>query len=342
MKPSHPLPTALLSLLMAGTPVLLKADITVLHTWTMGDEEKGTAGSPAAQTLVDTTGDLDLTVVGSPVYAASGSALGVLFANTDSAHNMGATEYFEGAEAKVNPTDIAKWGVEAIVRIDVIPAENQELAVVELGGGTQGIVLQTFGKGAWTIHQSNVVISAATIPVRTGELQHVAAVHNNGKWELYVDGLLATSFNSADYDPAPGIRIGAGNVGGGNNRGFNGLIETVRVFEFTDTFAIEDTLLSTLNPDSDRDGFDDTVETALGFDPRDVNSTPESRSGIETAVEFSFYAAKNKKYTIESSSDLQNWTPVQTDIPGLGGEITRLYSKRGQTKLFYRSVRQAE
>lgn len=327
---------------MAGIPALLKADITVLHTWTMGEEEKGTAGSPAAETLVDTTGELDLTVAGSPVYAATGSVLGVLFANTDSAHNVSATEYFEGAEADVNPTDIAKWGVEAIVRIDVTPNPNQELAVVELGGGTNGILLQTFGNGAWAIHQSNVAISAAAAPVRTGQLQHVAAVHKNGKWELYVDGLLATSTNSPDYDPAPGIRIGAGNVGPGNNRGFNGLIETVRVFEFTDTFAIDDTLLSTLNPDSDRDGFDDTVETALGFDPRSPASTPESRSGIETAVEFSFYAAKNKKYTIESSSDLQNWNAVEMNIPGLGGEITRLYSKRGQTKLFYRSVRQAE
>lgn len=342
MRPSHPLPSALLSLLLAGAPALLKADITVLHTWTMGDEEKGTAGSPAAETLVDTTGDLDLTLVGSPVYAASGSALGVLFANTGSGNDVLASEYFEGAEMDVNPTEGAGWGIEAIVRIDVTPAENQELAVVELGGGPQGILLQTLGKSAWAIHQSNHRFATASAPVRTGELQHVAAVHHNGRWELYVDGLLATSFDSADYDPAPGIRIGAGNVSSGNNRGFNGLIDTVRVFEFTDPFAIEDTLLSTLNPDSDRDGFDDTVEIALGFDPRNAASTPESRSGIETSVEYSFYAAKNKKYTIESSADLQNWETVESDIPGLGGEITRLYSKRGQSKLYYRSFRQTE
>lgn len=95
-----------------------------------------------------------------------------------------------------------------------------------------------------------------------------------------------------------------------------------------------------VNPDKDGDGFDDTVETALGFDPNDPTSTPESKSDIRTAVEFSFWAAKGRKYTIESSPDLTTWTPVEKDVTGRGAEIARLYSLIGQPKLHYRAVRQ--
>lgn len=319
-----------------------QAEIQVIHTWTMGDEEKGGVGNTAAATLVDTVGDLDLTLTGEPKFAAEGSALGVLFANTGSAHNVAAAEYYSSADADVNPGDFTKWGIEAIVRIDVLPATSQEMAVFELGAGPDGILLETYGNGAWALHQSNVAINASPTPVQVGKLQHLAAVRNNGRWELYVDGLLIFGFNSAEYEPAPGIRIGAGNSGTGDNRGFEGLIDTVRVFEYTGTFNIRDTLVSVLIPDADKDGFDDSVEIALGFNPNDANSTPESKSGIETAVQFSFYAAKNGKYTIQSSSDLQNWEDVEKDIMGTGGEVTRLYTARTPAKRYFRSVRQAE
>ena len=95
-----------------------------------------------------------------------------------------------------------------------------------------------------------------------------------------------------------------------------------------------------VDPDKDGDGFDDTVETELGTDPNNAASTPESITDLRTAVEFSFWAAKNKKYTIESSPDLVTWTPIETDISGRGTEVTRLYSIVGQPKLHYRAVRQ--
>ena len=95
-----------------------------------------------------------------------------------------------------------------------------------------------------------------------------------------------------------------------------------------------------VDPDKDGDGFDDTVEVALGFDPNNPQSTPESKTDLRTAVEFSFWAAKGKKYTIESSPDLVTWTAVETDIQGRGQEITRLYSIVGQSKLHYRAARQ--
>jgi hypothetical protein len=95
-----------------------------------------------------------------------------------------------------------------------------------------------------------------------------------------------------------------------------------------------------VNPDKDGDGFDDTVEVALGFDPNNPASSPESKADILTAVEFSFWAAKNQKYKIEQSTDLQKWNVIEENVFGRGGEITRLYSLTGQPKQHFRAVRQ--
>jgi len=95
-----------------------------------------------------------------------------------------------------------------------------------------------------------------------------------------------------------------------------------------------------VDPDKDGDGFDDTVEVELGFDPNDPTSTPESKTDLVTAVEFKFWAAKSKRYRIESSPDLVTWTMVEENILGRGTEITRLYSITGQPRLHYRAVRQ--
>lgn len=95
-----------------------------------------------------------------------------------------------------------------------------------------------------------------------------------------------------------------------------------------------------IDPDKDGDGFDDTVENEVGTDPNNPSSTPESVTDLRTAVEFSFWAGKGRKYTIESSPDLVTWTPVEKDISGRGLKVSRLYSIVGQPKLHYRSVRQ--
>jgi len=97
-----------------------------------------------------------------------------------------------------------------------------------------------------------------------------------------------------------------------------------------------------VDPDSDGDGFDDDVEIALGFDPNDPASTPESKTDMIVAVEFRFWAAKNIRYRIERSTDLVTWNPVEENIQGRGGEITRLYSIVGQPIQHYRAVRQTQ
>ncbi|RYD31427.1 MAG: PEP-CTERM sorting domain-containing protein [Verrucomicrobiaceae bacterium] len=223
------------------------AALTVLHSWSMGDEENGVPGQPVAATLVDTVGNLDLSLTGAPAYETLGGGTGVKFNNQNSAHNVLATEYYSGT-GDVGVTNTAQWGIEAIVRIDVIPALNQELSVLEIGGGQDGILLETFGNGSWAIHRSNVAITNDASPVATGQTQHLAAVRDAAGWQLWVDGVQVTSFGTAAYDPAPGIRLGAGSVGSGDFRGFNGVISEARVFEYTGAFNINETLYAVPEP----------------------------------------------------------------------------------------------
>ena len=91
--------------------------------------------------------------------------------------------------------------------------------------------------------------------------------------------------------------------------------------------------------DSDTDGFEDGFEVSTGFDPSLSSSTPETLSSIQTAVEFRFNAALGQTYRIESSTNLLNWSSVESAIPGTGGTISRFYSIIGTTSRFYRAVR---
>jgi hypothetical protein len=150
-------------------------------------------------------------------------------------------------------------------------------------------------------------------------------------------------------DPAPGdgftahlrheYEIAAG-ASGVQATGFRLLVPTTGIAGGTAIDEIELYGPGVVDPDKDGDGFDDVVEVELGFDPNNPASTPESKTDLVTAVEFSFWAAKNKKYIIEQSPDLAAWTVIETDIPGRGGEITRLYSITDQPKQHYRAKRQ--
>lgn len=243
--------TGALCLALSASPA--SAALTVLHSWSMGDEENGVPGQTAAATLVDTVGNLDLSLTGTPVYETLGGGTGVKFNNQNSAHNVLATEYYSGT-GDVGVTNTAQWGIEAIVRIDVLPALNQELAVLEIGGGQDGIVLETFGNGSWSIHRSNVAITNGASPVAVGQTQHLAAVRDAAGWQLWVDGVMVTSFATAAYDPAAGVRLGAGNVGSGDFRGFNGVISEARVFDYTDAFNINETLYAAVPEPSTTSG----------------------------------------------------------------------------------------
>ncbi len=91
--------------------------------------------------------------------------------------------------------------------------------------------------------------------------------------------------------------------------------------------------------DTDGDGFDDLFEVNTGFNPALATSTPEAVSSIRTAVEFRFNAAAGVSYRIEGSTDLQNWTTLETDIIGQSNVVTRFYSTENQEMRYFRPRR---
>lgn len=133
--------------------------------------------------------------------------------------------------------------------------------------------------------------------------------------------------------------IGLTGGGGVQATAFRLRVPTTGIGGGTDIDELElyGTVVVTL--DKDGDGFDDTVETALGFDPNNASSSPEGQAAIETAVEFSFWAANGKTYTIQESEDLTTWKPVEENVRGKGEKIRRLYSQEGKNRHYYRAIR---
>ena len=93
-------------------------------------------------------------------------------------------------------------------------------------------------------------------------------------------------------------------------------------------------------PDTDADGFTDGYEVAQGFSPTSDTSSPDTRMVAYTAVEIRFGAGVGKTYRIESSFDLQTWTPVEAGIPGTGTEVKRFYTTEAMPKRYFRAVRE--
>ena len=105
-------------------------------------------------------------------------------------------------------------------------------------------------------------------------------------------------------------------------------------------------LTSPTTADTDGDGFDDGFETNAGFNPTLSTSTPEGMASlhilpgsIPPAVEFRFNAARGASYRIEASSDLTNWSAVETAIAGQGTTMIRSYSTEDLPRRFFRAGR---
>lgn len=88
--------------------------------------------------------------------------------------------------------------------------------------------------------------------------------------------------------------------------------------------------------DTDGDGFDDGYEVASGFNPAASDSKPGALARIYPAVEFEFNAATGSTYRIEASTDLENWSPIETGVPGNGSLINRFYPTRGNSNRYFR------
>lgn len=165
-----------------------------------------------------------------------------------------------------------------------------------------------------------------------------------GEWELHygLDPDDATGVNGADGDPdADGLsNIDEwGNVTNPQNpdTDADGLSDGDEVHTwFTNPNAT----------DTDLDGFSDGYEVNLGYDPALASSTPDAlmsiHAAVETpsdAVEVHFNAATGTVYRIEGTDSLSNaWSTIESEIPGNGGIIQRLYSTLDQSNRFFRAA----
>jgi hypothetical protein len=98
-------------------------------------------------------------------------------------------------------------------------------------------------------------------------------------------------------------------------------------------------IASVLRVDSDNDGYDDVSETEFGTNPLNSLSIPQTNSSLLQLTEFRFPTIPNSSYSVQSSTDLLNWTTVQSAVQGDGGIKTyQEYVGQNQRK-FFRSIR---
>ncbi|RYD31017.1 MAG: hypothetical protein EOP86_18810 [Verrucomicrobiaceae bacterium] len=190
--------------------------------------------------------------------------------------------------------------------------------------------------GIYTVQITRVSFPDATTP-DTGDAAtgwQTVGTLNYAANDDEVSGELFTAYYRHQF----AITQGAGTTGV-QATAFRILVPATGLNGGTDIDEIELHGPATVTLDKDGDGFDDTVETALGFDPANPASTPEGNAAIETAVEFSFYAANGKTYTIQESEDMTAWVTVEENVRGKGVKISRVYSKAGKNKRYYRAVR---
>lgn len=103
-----------------------------------------------------------------------------------------------------------------------------------------------------------------------------------------------------------------------------------------DTDELRKHFTDPLKKDTDADGYEDGFEISTGYDPAKATSTPSTSSTINSAVAFRFNARIGMTYTIDESSDLIHWTPIETGIPGEGREVVRFYFTVPNGKRYYR------
>lgn len=240
-------------LLLLLTPALLGlaarplgATINVAAYWRLGEDDPGAvAGNPGNVATLDSAGGFNLSRFGSPSYASGvASRLAMRFRNPCSFPC--ATDSYEGNNSPLAGTS-DNFGIEAWVK----PDDPGDTGVIAYDGHYG----DNFAAGGWGLAQCGggaycsvfvdgggfnnpVVVSG---PVATSAWTHVAFVFSAGTATLYVNGTPYVSSSVAPpIPPQFGVSIGPQRF----DKGFNGLIDEVRVFTFQPgQFQVSDLLL---------------------------------------------------------------------------------------------------
>ncbi len=97
--------------------------------------------------------------------------------------------------------------------------------------------------------------------------------------------------------------------------------------------------------DADGDGYLDGGEFEFGGDPWSPSLVPQWGSrmvggSVRGSVEFRFLAEPGSTYSVEQSTNLADWTVIETGIIGTGGTVSRLYPTETIPSRWFRARRE--
>lgn len=225
-------------------PMLAPAAVTPIAYYRLGEADPGaSAGTLGQNPTRDSAGTFDLARNGTPTYSSNVSSTAA--ANVGSTLSMD----FDGAGndndrynlAAAVPTPATNWGIEAFVQADTADG----VAVIAYNGNSGGS-----GMGLY-LFQGNYVglvggkAFVGSTPAGTGNWVHLAMVTEPGNSTFYVNGVAAAT------GPHPNTAADFFNVGGRSDNGelFNGRIDEVRVFTFSEgQFSTDDLLVNVPEP----------------------------------------------------------------------------------------------
>ncbi|HEX4121020.1 MAG TPA: LamG-like jellyroll fold domain-containing protein [Verrucomicrobiae bacterium] len=217
----------LITLFLAAVPV--RATVTVLSYWHMGEHDPGAVSGGRCNSTVDSVGGDTLAFAPEsghyPYYtngvAASaaqqtGSSLGVAITNG------------EYGTAAVVTTAGDNFGIECWVNPGTNNTGSQILAYNGLRGNGWGIYQN--GTNFEGLFGGEIFFGAGTAIATPGTWIHLALVRNNGDTTLYTNGVPVSTTAEAPLTPSTSFTVG-GDAQFGDY--FTGVIDEVRVFTFT-------------------------------------------------------------------------------------------------------------
>jgi hypothetical protein len=230
-----------LALLNSFVTPVVRATVTAVSYWRMGENDPGVAAGTATNTT-DPTGGRTLTLRGAPSYSSGVSPAAATL--TGSAWCMSFTTGSYGTNAVI-PLLTNNFGIELWVK----PNDTTGNKSLAYNGNT--------GSSGWGLYQIGATYQGlfggvaffGSGTAAAGIWAHVALVRNNGTNTLYVNGAAAGTATTAPPNPAVGLfAMGAAAPDVSVDR-YGGYLDEVRVFTFAaGAFSTNDLLLTPQPP----------------------------------------------------------------------------------------------
>lgn len=249
---------------------------------------------------------------------------------------------------------VACFGVAVFAPAGIPEPDVIFYGVVFAGTGTSAYVP---GDVSWTVAGNNQAAAsrATTLVTVNGQTFYISRVAFETR-RLADNSLLAASPNTLEQTTTPAIFSRSARVDGKAATISNGattftygaatqgLADRVDLRVGGESFTDWSQRLFgsqvVLSGDADGDGMSNYAEYLAGTDPKNRQSGLFMKSFVPVnggGFTFSWDSVSGRIYSVERSSDLQNWTAVQANVTGTGGVMTYTDANTaGAPRLFYR------